>query len=168
MKYLGDHVNNTGTVKATIDKRRAKAFGLSAEIISSANSVPLGKWRMKSGTMLRQAMMINGTLYNSECWQGSDVDSLVKTINKPDEALIRGLISGHAKVPLEFLFLETGCAPVSFIHACRRLVYLQTILKKDPAELLSRVYFAQKSDSLPGDYCRLVAADQERFEICLT
>ena len=66
-KYLGDHVNNTRTVKATIDERRARAFGLSAEIISTANSVPMGKWRMKSGTMLRQAMMVNGTLYNSEC-----------------------------------------------------------------------------------------------------
>ena len=37
-KYLGDHVNNTGTVKATIDERKSKAFGLSAEIISIANS----------------------------------------------------------------------------------------------------------------------------------
>ena len=168
VKYPGDHFNTTGTVKTTIEERRAKAFGLSAEIISIANSVPLGKWRRKSGIMLRQAMMVNGTLYNSECWQGVNVDKLVKTLNKPDEALIRGLNSGHATVPLEFLFLESGCVPVSFIHACRRLVYLQTILKKDPGELLSRVYFAQKADSLPGDYCRLVAADQERFQISLS
>ena len=31
-----------------------------------------------------------------------------------------------------------------------------------------RVYFSQKADSLPGDYCWLVAADQEQFQICLS
>ena len=168
VKYLGDHVNHTGSVKATVEERRARAFGISAEVLSITNSVPLGQWRMKSGVMLRQAMLVNGTLYNSECWQGINVDKEIQTLNKPDLALLRGLVSSYSKVPLEFLFLETGCVPVSYIHACRRLVYLQTILKKDPAELLSRVYFAQKADSLPGDYCRLVAADQEKYEICRT
>ena len=33
---------------------------------------------------------------------------------------------------------------------------------------MSRVYFAQKADSLPGDYCWLVAEDQDRFEISLS
>ena len=130
--------------------------------------MPLGQWRVKSGIILRQAMMVNGTLYNSECWQGTDVEKEIKTLSKPDQALLWGLVSGHAKVPLEFLFLETGCVPLSYIHACRRLLYLQTILKKDPAELLSQVYFAQKADCLPGDYCRLEAADQDKFEINLT
>ena len=159
VKYLGDQVNSTGSVKATIEERRGKAFGISAEILSIANSVPLGQWRVKSGIMLRQAMLVNGILFNSECWQGPNVDKEIRTLDKPDQALLRGLMTGHAKVPLEFLFLESGCIPVSFIHICRRLVYLQNILKEDQGELLSRVYFAQKADSLPGDFCRLVAED---------
>ena len=77
-------------------------------------------------------------------------------------------MTGHSKVPLEFLFLESGCVPVSYIHICRRLVYLQNILKKDRSELLSRVYFAQKADSLPGDFCRLVASDLDSLDISLT
>ena len=92
----------------------------------------------------------------------------IKSLDKPDQALLRGLMNGHSKVPLEFLFLESGCVPVSFIHVCRRLIYLQTILKKDPNELISRVYFAQQSNSLPGDYCRLVAEDQASLGISLT
>ena len=52
VKYLGDQVNSTGSVKATIEERRGKAFGISAEILSIANSVPLGQWRVKSGIML--------------------------------------------------------------------------------------------------------------------
>ena len=167
-KYLGDHVNTTGSVKATIDERRGKAFGISAEVLSIANSVPLGQWRVKSGIMLRQAMLVNGILFNSECWQGPNVNKDIMTLNKPDQALLRGLMTGHAKAPLEFLFLESGCVPVSFIHICRRLVYLQNILKKDRSELVSRVYFAQKADSLPGDFCRLVAEDLVSLDISLT
>ena len=168
VKYLGDHVNSTGSVKATIEERRGKAFGISAEILSIANSVPLGQCRVKSGIMLRQAMLVNGTLFNSECWQGPNVDKEIMTLNKPDQALLRGLKTGHAKVPLEFLFLESGCNPVSFIHICRRLVYLQNILKKDQCELLSHVYFAQKADNLPGNFCRLVAEDLIILDISLT
>ena len=118
--------------------------------------------------MLRQAMLVNGTLFNSECWQGPSIDKEIKTLNKPDEALLRGLMNGHSNVPLEFLFLESGCVPVFYIHICRRLVYLQNILKKDRAELVSRVYFAQTADSLPGDFCRLIASDLESLDIRLT
>ena len=168
VKYLGDQVNNSGQIKATIDERRAKAFGLTSEILSIANNVPLGQWRIQSGLMLRQAMLVNGTLYNSECWQGLDVDSEILGFAKPDEALLRGLVFGHSKVPLEFLFLETGSVPVPLIHACRRMVYLHTILRKERSELVSRIYQTQKTDSLPGDFYRLVRADMEKCQIQLS
>ena len=137
VKYLGDQVDQTGDCKATIQERRGKAFGITSEILSIANSVPLGQWRVSSGLMLRQAMLVNGILYNSECWQGTNVDKEILSLNKPDQSLLRGLVSGHSKVPLEFLFLETGSTPLSLIHADRRLVYLQTILRKEPSELFS-------------------------------
>ena len=168
VKYLGDHVNNTGKINATIEERKSKAFGISTEILSIANNVPLGSWRVKSGLLLRQAMLVNGTLYNSECWQGQDVDTGIQGLAKPDQSLLRGLVSGHSKVPLEFLFLETGCVPVPQIHACRRMIYLHTILTKESHELVWRFYEAQKFDSLPGDFYRLVKSDMEKFEINLT
>ena len=87
VKYLGDQINTTGSVKATIEERRGKAFGISAEILSIANSVPLGQWRIRSGIMLRQAMLVNGTLFNSKCWQGPSIYKDIKTLNKPDKAL---------------------------------------------------------------------------------
>ena len=43
--------------------------------------------------------MSNGTLFNSEAWQGiSNAD--VEQLEKADEALIRGLFRAQAKVPL--------------------------------------------------------------------
>ena len=63
-------------------------------------------------------MLINGTFYNSECWQSTDVDKEIKTLNEPDQTLLCGLISGHSKVPLDFWFLEFSCVkPFSAISA---------------------------------------------------
>ena len=129
VKYLGDQVNNTDKIKATVEDRRSKDFGKTSEILSIANNVPLGQYRIKSG-LLRQAMLVNGTLYNSECWQGTDVDKEILGLELPDQALIRGLVLRHSKVPLELLFLETGSVSVALIHACRRMIYLHSILEK--------------------------------------
>ena len=141
VKYLGDQVDQSGSVKATVEERRDKAFGLSSEVLLIANNVPLGQWRVRSGLLLRQAMLVNGTLFNSECWQGTDVNKEVLSLDKPDQSLLRGLVSGHSKVPLEFLYLETGSVPLSLVHACRRLVYLHTILRKDQSELVKPIGF---------------------------
>ena len=73
--------------------------------------------------------MINGTLFNSEAWQGiSNAD--VEQLEKVDEALLRGLLRAHLKVPLK----------------TRRLCYLKTILHRDDEKLIREVYNAQKCD----------------------
>ena len=98
--------------------------------LAIVNEVPLGNWRVEAGIQMRQAMFINGTLFNSEAWQGiSDGD--IEQLEKVDEALLRGLLNAHSKVPLESLFLETGCIPIKHIIKGRRLSYLHTILQKD-------------------------------------
>ena len=43
VKYLGDQVDNRGTVIKTVKERRSKAFGISSEILSIVKSVPLGQ-----------------------------------------------------------------------------------------------------------------------------
>ena len=95
IKYIGDEIDKTGKAKATIEKRKAKGFDLPSEITAITDDIPLGPWRLQSGLMLRQAMLVNGTLFNSECWQGKDVDKDIKILNKPDEALHRSLVSAH-------------------------------------------------------------------------
>ena len=76
-----------------------------------------------------------------------------EAFEKVDEALLRGLTIGHAKVPIPALYLETGMMPIRFILACRRVLYLQTILQRAPEELIRKVYEAQKEDPTAGDFC---------------
>ena len=89
-------------------------------------------------------------------------------MKKIDEALLRGLVLGHAKIPVPALYLETGQVPVRYLLACRRLLYLQTILQRDSDELIHKVYIAQKAAPSPGDFCQLVDKDRQLLDCLFT
>ena len=67
-KYLGDFIDSTGTITSTIEDRKYKGYALAAEIISILDEIPIGQHRMEIGLLLRQAMVINSMLFNSEAW----------------------------------------------------------------------------------------------------
>ena len=138
IKYLGYEIDKTGKFKATKEKRKAKGFGLASEITAITDDIPLEQWRLQAGLMLQQAMLVNGTLFNCECWQGKGVDKDIKILNKPDEALHRSLVSAHSKTPLEFLHLEFGTVPLHILHAGRRANYLHSISIKDPPNIFKK------------------------------
>ena len=97
---------------------------------------------MEIGLHLRQAMLVNGMLYNSEAWHAL-ANEEIKMLEKVDEHLLRMLVKAHSKTPLEFLYLEAGAIPIRFFISGRRLLYLQTILQRPENELTKRVYLAQ-------------------------
>ena len=61
-------VFESGKVNINLIERRAKAYAIFAEIRAILEDVPLGKYRVEVGLQLRQAMFINGVLFNSEVW----------------------------------------------------------------------------------------------------
>ena len=52
-KYLGDIIDNSGTIRANIDDRRAKGFAIINEILAILEEIPLGSYRMEIGLSLR-------------------------------------------------------------------------------------------------------------------
>ena len=165
--YLGDKIDRSGLLKHTIEARVGKGFGAITTILAIVDEIPLAHWRVAAGLELRQAMFLNGCLFNSEAWQGISSDE-EEQLEKVDEALLRGLLKAHAKVPLEALHLETGTISVKYILKGRRLCYLHTILKRDEEELVREVYNAQKSDPTEGDFCRLVEEDKVKVNLNMT
>ena len=121
--YLGDVIHKNAKAKPNIERRKAKGYGIINEILAIVNEIPLPHWRVKAGLHLRQAMLVNGILYNSEAWHNI-CDKDIIPLEKVDEALLRGLLSAHSKTPLEALYLESGCIPIRFIIKSRRLMYL--------------------------------------------
>ena len=140
---------------------------MTSEILAIVNEVPLAHWKVEAGLNLRQAMLVNGTLFNSEAWHGVTKKDII-LLEKVDEALLRGLLTAQSKVPLEALYLETKSIPLRFIAASRRLMYLHNILQKDEDELVRRVYEAQRMDPSPGDFDELVKEDMDTLGIIMT
>ena len=146
-KYLGDMINTTGNAKATGADRISRGHGIVSEIRAILNEVPLGRYKLEMGLHLRQAMLINRLLFNSEAWHSVTQQDIL-SFEKLDKSLLRD----HSKTPLEMLYLESGATPIRFVLASRRLSYLQIIMKRDDEELPKRVLKAQIESPLPGDF----------------
>ena len=166
-KYLGDLVDITGKNRPNIEARQSKGFGIINNILAIINEIPLGHWRVEAGLRLRQAMFINGCLFNSEAWHGVK-ETDVKLIEKVDECLLRGILNSHSKIPLEALYLETGSLPVRFIITSRRLMYLHNILQRGSEELVRKVYDVQKKDVSNGDFIELINEDKAAINLSIS
>ena len=126
--YLGDLIDKSGTIRPNVEMRKAKGYGVVTNILAIVNEVPLGHWKIEAGLRLRQAMLINGILFNSKAWHGVFQKDL-NVLEKVDEALLRGLLMAHAKIPLEALFLESSSIPIRFIVSSRRLMFITSCRK---------------------------------------
>ena len=162
--FTSDYIDKTGRIKATIEDRVRKGWGILSEIKAILSEVPLGKYKSEIGLLLRQAMLVNGVLYNSEAWHSVSPNDLMP-LEKIDENLLRFILGAHAKAPLETLYLESGAIPIRYIVASRRICYLQTILKRDDTELTKRVFEAQLQNPSDGDYVQLVKRDFDEMNI---
>ena len=162
-KYLGDFISSNSTTKATINERKAKGYAIVAEIMAILKDIPLGEHMMEIGLQLRQAMFLNGILFNSEAWHNVSEND-IKVLETIDEHLLRSLVQGHSKAPLEFQYLEAGALPIRHIISCRRLLFLQTILNRQDSELTKRILTAQANNPSPGDFVNHIDEDLKKIE----
>ena len=135
--------------------RLLKAYGILANILALIDDIPLGHRRIERGLELTQSWFINGTLYNSEIWQKlTEKDK--SDLNKKDHILLRSIVGAQAKVPIEQLYLETASLTPTQVIYVRRMIYLQTILKRPANELIRKIYEEMKNDPIPVDWSELV------------
>ena len=149
-KYLGDYINKNAKHATTVSRRRAKGFGIISDIIQILDHIKDSKRRIKIGLQLRQAWFVNSLLVNVEAWHNvlkKDTDVFTNL----DNYLMKQIIGAQSKVPTEILYLETAAIPIQYILASRRANFLHNILKREPSELVKRVYVAQKANPTKGD-----------------
>ena len=63
-KYLESFITTEGNLDATIENQVQKVWSYYAEIKAIINDFPFGKRKTEIGLMLREAMFVNGILYN--------------------------------------------------------------------------------------------------------
>jgi hypothetical protein len=164
--YLGDIIHKSGKIRPNIESRIAKGFGRVNNILAIVKETPLGWAKVKAGLMLREALLVNGMMFNSEAWHGVTKKDTID-LERVDETLLRGLTSAHSKIPIAALYLECGATPLRFVWAARRIMYLQTILKRNNDELTKKIYIAQKEDPSEGDFYELVTKDMEMIDLTM-
>ena len=157
-KYLGDFISHEGKNEATMNNRIQRAYSYLSEIRALLTDMPFGKRRLEIGLMLRNAMFVNGVLFNSEAW-GSISQKHIEEIETIDRTLLKFIIGAHAKTPSELLYLETATIPLRYTISIRRLIYHQVILSRSDDELIKRVYEAQKINPSRGDWIEELKED---------
>jgi hypothetical protein len=166
-EYLGDILNQEGTIDDTIKSRKDKSIGKTSQIISILSSIGFGMFYMDIALMLRDSMLINGILTNSEVWYNMKEEHL-RILEAADEDLMRQTLKAHSKTALEVFYLETGKIPIRFIISKRRLMYLWQILRLDEEELHKKVYNVQKLKTTKGDWYEMIESEKEKYQINLT
>ena len=161
-KYLGDCIHKSGKIQETINQRKNKGRGIVAEILSILDEMPLGKHRTEVALKLREAMFLNGILFNSEVWHGV-TSAQITSLEAIDNSLLRGILGAHKGTPKAFLYLETGTMPLRWIIAQRRINYLKHILTRPESELINKVFKAQKEKPTKGDFVTLVETDLKKL-----
>ena len=165
-KYLGDFLTNKANSKGTIEDRDTRGNAIVSQMSAMLQDIPLGNRRIEAGIVLRRAWFLNGCLFNSEVWTGY-TDQDMHALEVIDHQILRLILGAQAKAPVEMLYLETAELPIKSVMSVRRMLYLQTILKRHDNELTKRVYTAMKENPVKGDWINLVKEDLDKINMSL-
>ena len=164
--YLGDIISSDGTIDLTVENRRQKGVGICSQITGMINNLSLGFYYFKIALNMRESMLVNGILTNSEVWYLVR-EKYLETLEEIDQMLLRKVFKAHSKTAIEAFYLEAGVIPLRFIIAKRRLMYLWTILRRPSNEMLGKVYRVQNIVKTPGDWANKVKEDLLEYGIVL-
>ena len=140
--YLGDIVASDGKNKTNIENRVSKGLGLVSQIMDLLKSVSFGSFYFEMAALLRESILVNGILTNSEVWYNLTKNE-IKQLEDVDKLLLRQVFSVPSSCPIEALYLELGCMPLEFIIKTRRINYLHYLVSRDKNEMLFKFFITQ-------------------------
>ena len=162
VRYLGDVVSASGSMRPCLEDRCKKGWGKVAEISGILSEMP-NILQIEVRLKLREAKLHNGILFNSEAWSkvaDTDMEKLEIVDREALWALIGGQKGGgHSKCPKAFYYLEFGVLMVKHIVMIRRLMYHHHILTREDSEIIKKIYLKQKENACKGDWIHLIRND---------
>jgi hypothetical protein len=162
--YLGDILNEQGTINDTISDRKNKSIGRINQITSMLSSISLGFFYMDIALVFREAMLINGIITNSEVWYNVHEEHF-KALESADNEIMRKIFDAHSKTACELFYLETGKVPIRFVIAKRRLNYLWHVLSRKDDELIKKVYKTQEVKTTKGDWFAMIQSEKKKYDL---
>ena len=162
--YLGDIISCDGKNTKNVKQRISKGIGIVNQIFNLLGNVRFGAHQFEIAMLLRESMLINGTLTNSEIWYNF-TKSEVEEFGYLDKLLFRRLLEVPHTTPGEAYYLELGVLPVSVIIKARRINYLHTILSSENTGMLYSFFITQWNNPTQGDWTEQVKKDLMDFQI---
>ena len=165
-KYLGDFICSTieGCNNKNTAFRKGKGIGITSHIMVILNSVSLGFYYFETASLLRESLLINGILFNSETWYGVNSNH-IKEFESVDRLLLRKVLDTPFSTPNEALYLEMGVVPLKYILQGRRLMFLHYLLNQDEHEVLAQFFNAQWENPGKNDWVKTVQDDIADLQI---
>ena len=161
-KYLGDHLSDGW--ETLYKKRQERATGYAVSCQAMATEISLGFQIYAVVKLLHQAIFLNGSLVNMETWPHCN-EKRISTFERTEQGLFRKILSAHSKTPVECLYLELGVVPFRYHLKIRRIMYYQTIMKRDDEEITKKIVESQKRSKIKGDFYVQVSADMNELQI---
>ena len=149
--YLGDIITNDGKNTKNVQARKAKGMGVVNQISTILEEICFGPYQLEVALNMRNSMLLNGILTNSEAWYGLTSQDLTN-LEQVEEMFLRKILEAPFSTPKCMLYLETGTKPIRFTIKMRRLMFLQYILQEDPNSLISEFFHAQDRNPLRNDW----------------
>ena len=163
-KYIGDVISSNGSNDANVSRRRSIGMGAIAQIFSILKEISLGHQYIEIGLILRESILLSKMLLSAEAWH-KVYQYQIEKLEEVDKIFYRKLFNSHSKTGIEFFYSESGTIPLRIRISLRRLLYWWHILHVDKAEMIYRVYLAQKLSPVAGDWVNLLEKDKEEFQI---
>ena len=168
-KFLGDVVSNTiygeeGSNNKNIKARKSAGLGINSQIMSLIQSISLGYFVFEIAKLLRESMLVGGTLYSSEVWYGLTQGNL-EDLEDIDKVYLRRVLQTAISSPVCSLYLEMGCTPFSFVLMGRRVMYLHYLVNLKEEDMLHKFFMAQWENPAKRDWTETVKEDLEKLNI---
>ena len=120
-KYLGNTINNKGTMQDHIQAVKGKCEATTQTILSIAKHKHLREKDMMTMMQLHDACTVPTLLYGSEGW------ILTKEETEKIEAINNNILKRFLKTPKttskELIYMETGSTPISSMIDSRQILY---------------------------------------------
>ena len=165
--YLGDIITNDGKHTKNILARKSKGMGVVDQISTILEEICFGPYQLEVALSLRNAMLLNGILTNSEAWYGLTVQD-ISNLEQVDEMLLRKILEAPFSTPKCMLYLETGVKPIRYTIKMRRLMFLQYLLQEDPNSMISQFFHAQDRNPSKNDWAITARQNLEELSLNLT
>ena len=162
--YLGDILSCDGKNTKNIKSRISKGVGITNQIFNILENVSFGCNFFKMAVLLRESMLINGTLTNAEVWYNLSKNE-IEEFESLDRLFFRRLLEVPITTPNEAYYLELGVLPVNVIVKARRINYLHSILKRDKNGMVYSFFITQWYSPSKGDWTEQVKEDLMDFDI---